>query len=59
MSDQDLLMFLIELDKSDLNVSKWEADFINSILERRQCRFTPKQQDVILKMMDRYERSLP
>lgn len=58
MSDQDMLLFLIELDKSDLNVTKWEADFMASVLERRQVQFTPRQRSAIVKMMEKYDRRL-
>lgn len=58
MADSDLLEFLLELDKSDIRVTPWETEFLDSVLGRNQVTFTPKQRDSILRMMDKYDRRL-
>ena len=57
--DRELLDFLQELDDAavDLDVSDWEAEFIESNLTR--CApFTLAQRDVIERMREKYEGAL-
>jgi hypothetical protein len=54
MSDMDRWEFLAALDRSDVNVTKWEADFIKSRLQWARAKFTPKQAEAIDKMIDKY-----
>lgn len=54
LSDQELLEILYEIDQKSGNVSQWEASFIESNLERDQASFSPKQRDIIYKMMEKY-----
>lgn len=54
-SDEERFWFLQELDESDIDVSKWEADFIESQLQRGEgCRFTEPQRNSIDQMVSRY-----
>jgi hypothetical protein len=46
--------FLHALDEADVEVSNWEAEFIGSNLEHVGC-FTPKQEEVINRLMDKYK----
>lgn len=51
--DEELRKFLKMLDDSDrVTVSDWEAQFIGSNLTRDS--FSPKQREIIQKMMDKY-----
>ena len=54
MVDEDRISFLDDLDKSDVNVSGWEANFIDSVFERRQTIFSIDQRKVIDDMMEQY-----
>ena len=45
--------FLAALDRSDIDVTDWEANFLDSCLDR--FNFTPRQQAAIDKMMTKYE----
>lgn len=49
---QALREFLQMLDKSDVNVSDWEASFIESNMSREH--FTLKQREAVMKMMEKY-----
>lgn len=44
--------FLKKLDDSDVNVSDWEAQFIESNLTRDF--FSAKQREITMKLMERY-----
>ena len=50
--DLERVKFLQKLDKSDVDVTDWEAQFIASTLEK--TFFTPKQREVVDKLIDRY-----
>ncbi len=58
MNNQDMLQFLLDLDRSDVTCSTWEASFIESVLQRGQVTFSPKQKDVIVKLAEKYDRDL-
>jgi hypothetical protein len=58
LTDEDRFSFLDDLDRSDLDITEWEADFISSIFERRQETFSFKQREVIDKMIEKYESRL-
>jgi len=49
---EELRKFLKMLDESDVNVSDWDAQFIESNLEREH--FSAKQREVVMKMMERF-----
>jgi len=52
MSDDERADFLKRLDRSDVSVSDWEAQFIGSNLQREH--FSPKQRESIDKMIEKY-----
>lgn len=55
MVDKERIEFLQWLDKSDTQVSEWEASFIESMLKwGDDVNLTPKRCDVIDKMMEKY-----
>lgn len=49
---EELRTFLKMLDESDVNISDWEAQFIESNMSRDY--FSPKQRDVVVKLMEKY-----
>lgn len=49
---EELRKFLKQLDESDVTVSDWEAQFIESNLTREH--FSPKQREATMKLMERY-----
>lgn len=51
-SDDERCEFLDKLDKSPIEVSQWEAEFIDSTKTRRD--FTPNQRDAIDRMIRKY-----
>jgi len=52
--DVERLEFIQELDGANLDVTDWEADFIDSNLDR--CiPFTPAQREAVVNMRDKYE----
>jgi len=51
-TDGELSRFLQELDDAPVEVSNWEAQFIESNIDTFQ--FSPKQREVILKLVDKY-----
>ena len=53
-SDEELLGIVEEIDQTAASVSDWEAAFIESLLERRPTKLTPRQRDVIDRMKDTY-----
>jgi len=54
-TDGELLRALYEIDMlSDSSVNEWEASFIESNLERDATDSSPKQRDIIEKMIERY-----
>lgn len=52
MTDIERADFLKSLDKSDHDVSDWEAQFIESNLDRTS--FSPRQRESIDQMIKRY-----
>jgi DNA-binding ferritin-like protein (Dps family) len=58
LTDEDRISFLDDLDKSDVNVTEWEANFIDSVFERRQETFSDKQREAIDRMMKQYENKI-
>ena len=56
MDDQARMDFLKALDSADVEVSDWEAQFIESQLQRRgEISFTPKQRECIDLMVSKYD----
>jgi hypothetical protein len=53
VTDKELLDILVEIDTLAVEVTSWEADFIESILEKGIR--TDKQREVIYKMIERYK----
>ena len=53
-TDEELLEILYEIDRKVSNVSKFEADFIESNLERNQPYFSEPQREIIHEMMEKY-----
>lgn len=53
---QALLDFLKSLDESSIDVSDWEAKFIESNLDRDS--FSPKQREAIMKLMTKYGKKI-
>lgn len=49
---EELRKFLKQLDDADVNVSDWEAQFIESNLSREH--FSPKQREIVMKLMEKY-----
>jgi len=50
--DSELRHFLEMLDASDVNVTDWEANFIESNLQRDH--FSAKQREIVMKMIEKY-----
>jgi hypothetical protein len=50
--DQELRDFLKALDESDINVTDWEAQFIEGNLEND--RFSPKQREIVTRLIEKY-----
>lgn len=50
--DSELRDFLKALDESSIEVTDWEAQFIESNLDNDF--FSPKQREVIQRMIDKY-----
>lgn len=55
-SDEDLVDFLQSLDKSDVEVTDWEAKFIASNIDA--IGFTERQRESITAMIERYGRRI-
>lgn len=55
-STGELLQFLRELDQSDVSLTDWEIDFLESMLGKNE--FTPRQKAVIQDLIDRYDDQL-
>lgn len=51
-TNKDIVDYLKELDNADLELTQWEADFIDSCLRRES--FSPKQREVIRKLYVKY-----
>jgi len=49
---EELRKFLKMLDGAEVNVSDWEAQFIESNLTREH--FSAKQREIVMKLMERY-----
>jgi len=45
---------LEEIDNNNIEVTKWEADFIDNLLFNRPTNLTPKQIFIIDQMKERY-----
>jgi|GEM_PF-5784275 len=62
LRDDELISFVFDLDESGLEVTCWEADFIESIMtkqneaeeEDREFTLSEKQRDVIGRLQDSY-----
>jgi len=52
--NKERLKFLIRLDASDVNVSDWEAKFIESHVDKPYVDFSPKQREAIDRMIEKY-----
>jgi hypothetical protein len=53
MSD-DYLQYIEEIDAGDHDVTKWEADFIESMLSKRPKQLSERQKAVIQRMVEHY-----
>lgn len=53
MTSDDALDFLRRLDEADFSVTAWEADFLESCLDR--AVLTDKQIEVVERMAEKYE----
>jgi len=54
-ADQERLKFLIRLDQAEnVNVSNWEAMFIESHISKAYVAFSPKQREAVDKMIEKY-----
>ena len=57
LTDSDRVRFLHDLDKSErVEVTDWEAKFIESNLDQEM--FSPKQREIIDRMMRQYDQKL-
>jgi hypothetical protein len=52
--DDDYLHYLEEIDAGNHEVTKWEADFIESMLSKRPQQLSERQKVVIRRMVERY-----
>jgi hypothetical protein len=52
--DDDYLHYLEEIDAGNHEVTKWEADFIESMLSKRPQQLSERQKAVIRHMIERY-----
>jgi hypothetical protein len=66
MEDHDRLRFLRQLDAAPVEITDWEANFLESTFQRisgaegvAMVRFTLKERVVIDRMRRQYGRSLP
>jgi hypothetical protein len=48
------LQYLEEIDELGVEVSRWEADFLESMLKQRPQRLSQKQQEIVRCMAKRY-----
>lgn len=55
-NDAEMLLWLRALDEADLEVTTWEADFIESLvpLEPAKISLSPKQRACIVRMANKY-----
>lgn len=54
-ADKERLKFLIRLDQAEnVSVTDWEAHFIESHISKAYVEFSPKQREVVDKMIERY-----
>lgn len=58
MSDEERRQFILDLDKSDLDITDWEAQFCKSVIDKRLHRFSDKQRESIDKMVIKYDDQL-
>lgn len=66
MGDYDLIVSLLEIDDDDdIEVTEWEAGFLNTIVNRyrdmsdavlKAARLTSKQREAAERMIDKYAR---
>ena len=49
----NLRMFLEEVDNMDEDVTEWETDFINTLMDWEGC-FTVKQAEILTKIHEKY-----
>lgn len=54
MTNQELRERLTEIDKSDVEVSDWEADFLENVLYEYKGPLSPKQRAVAERMIEKY-----
>lgn len=55
MSDQELRAALKRIDEDEaVDVTKWEANFIESVVYTYAGPLSPKQRDVAEKIIDKY-----
>jgi len=55
MTDEYRLSFLDDLDKADVEITEWEANFLDDIFSRGTTIFTDGQRRKIDDMIDKYE----
>lgn len=53
-SDEELLECIQEIDQLVASTSQWEANFIESVLERGEASFSPRQREVVESMINKY-----
>lgn len=51
---EDYLRMCEEIDQGPHEVTKWEADFLDDLLERQPTRLSVKQMEVIERMAAKY-----
>lgn len=52
MNDREILKRLKQIDEGDVDVTEWEAKFLNTVLG--QNGLSDKQRGVALKMIEKY-----
>ena len=52
--DDDYFQYLEEIDAGNHEVTKWEADFIESMLSKRPKQLSERQKAVIQRMVEHY-----
>lgn len=51
-TNKDIVDYLKELDNATVELTQWEADFVESCLKRKS--FSPKQREVVRKLYVKY-----
>lgn len=54
LSDDEIRKLLKELDEEDIDVTRFEADFIESVCFKRKGSLSEKQRDVARNILDKY-----